>query len=70
MSNDELAGPRFFVLSAIRLVSAALVITGLLIYVGKIAAPKPAGIAFVVFGFLEFVLLPRFLARKWKTPGQ
>lgn len=70
MNNDDLAKQRFFLLSAIRLLSIAIIVVGLLSLSGKIAMPRPAGAAFAVFGLLEFLFLPLFLARKWKTPDK
>ena len=70
MNNDDMAKQRFFLLSAIRLLSVAIIVVGLLSLTGKIDMPRPAGAAFAVFGLLEFLLLPLFLARKWKTPDK
>lgn len=70
MTNDDLARQRFFVLNAIRLMSTAMLIVGLLILAGKIAMPRVAGGVFAALGLLELVLLPLFLARKWKSPGK
>ncbi len=68
MNNEDLAKQRFLMLNMVRLMSTALLIVGLLIVAGKIDMPRPAGAAFAIFGLLELVLLPRFLARKWKSP--
>ena len=62
--------PGFFILTAIRLLSMALILVGLLIVAGKLPIPKPAGYVFTGFGLLELLLLPPFLTRKWKTPSQ
>lgn len=70
MSDEADAKTRLFVLTAVRLASMALIMVGLLIVAGKIDMPKPAGIAFAVFGLLELVLLPAFLIRKWKSPRE
>ena len=70
MTNDDLAKQRFFLLFAIRLLSIAIIVVGLLSLTGKIAMPRPAGAAFAVFGLLEFLFLPLFLARKWKSPDK
>ena len=70
MNNDDLAKQRFLMLSAIRLVSIAMIVVGLLVLSGKIAMPRPAGAVFAVFGLLEFLFLPLILARKWKTPDK
>ncbi len=67
-ANEADAKTRFFILSAVRLASLALIAVGMAIIAGKIDIPKPAGIAFAVFGLLELLLLPPFLARKWKSP--
>ena len=67
--DDSLAMQRFVMLNLVRLSATALTVVGLLIVAGKIDVPKPAGIAFAVFGLLELLLLPPFLARKWKSPG-
>ena len=67
--NDSIAMQRFVMLNLVRLSATALTVVGLLIVAGKIAVPKPAGIAFAVFGLLELLLLPPFLARKWKSQG-
>lgn len=70
MNDDEsLAMQRFVMLNLVRLSATALTVVGLLIVAGKIDVPKPAGVAFAVFGLLELLLLPPFLARKWKSPG-
>ena len=69
MNHEDQAKQRFLILSLIRLSSTALAVVGLLIVAGKIDIPRPAGIAFTIFGLLELFLLPPFLARKWKTPG-
>ncbi|MFO1254511.1 MAG: hypothetical protein U1E37_02450 [Sphingomonadaceae bacterium] len=70
MSDEADAKTRFFILSAVRLASVALIAAGLAIVAGKLPSiPKPAGIIFTIFGLLELLLLPPFLARKWKSPG-
>ena len=45
MNNDDMAKQRFFLLSAIRLLSIAIIVVGLLALSGKIAMPRPAGAA-------------------------
>lgn len=68
MTDESDARTRFFILSAIRLLSVALILAGLLIVAGKLPIPRPAGYGFMLFGLLELLLLPPFLARKWKSP--
>lgn len=69
-SDESDAKLRFFILSAVRFASVALILVGMLIVAGKLDIPKPAGVAFMIFGLLELVLLPQFLARKWRTPKE
>lgn len=69
-ASEADAKTRFFVISAVRLASLALIAVGMAIIAGKIDIPKPAGVAFAIFGLLELVFLPRFLIRKWKTPTE
>ena len=69
MTDDTLAKQRFFVLTAIRLFSLLLTIMGLMVLAGKTAIDPRLGGVLAVVGLLEFVLLPRYLARKWKTPS-
>ena len=69
MNDDEgMVMQRFVMLNLVRLSATALTVVGLLIIAGKIDVPKPAGAAFAIFGLLELLLLPPFLARKWKSP--
>jgi hypothetical protein len=70
MSSEADAKTRFFIISAVRLASLALIAVGLAIIAGKLPIPKPAGIAFAIFGLLELVILPAFLIRKWKSPQE
>jgi len=67
--NESMVMQRFMMLNLVRLSATALTVVGLLILTGKIDVPKPAGAAFAIFGLLELLLLPPFLARKWKSPG-
>ena len=70
MNDDEsMVMQHFMMLNLVRLSATALTVVGLLILTGKIDVPKPAGAAFAIFGLLELLLLPPFLARKWKSPG-
>ena len=68
MPDESQAKQRFFILGLIRLLSAVLTGVGLAIVAGKIDAPRPAGVFLAVFGLLELLRLPLFLARKWRTP--
>ncbi len=68
MSEEEaLARRRFATLSLIRLGGAASLTLGLLAMGGKIVVPQVAGIVLVLLGLAGFLVIPRSLARKWKS---
>ena len=68
MSEEEaLARRRFAALSLVRLGGATCLTMGLLAVGGKIVVPQPVGIGLVLLGLAGFLVIPRSLARKWKS---
>jgi hypothetical protein len=65
--DDNDARTRYFVITATRLLGAAVVVVGLLAVAGRIGIPAPAGYAFIVFGLFDMFWVPLILARKWRT---
>ncbi|MFN3515665.1 MAG: hypothetical protein ACK4YM_00710 [Novosphingobium sp.] len=65
---DKLARQRFFAIALLRLAGAMLAVIGLVTLAGRTTLPPEAGIGFVLIGLADFLLVPRFLARKWKSP--
>jgi len=59
---------RFFMLNAVRLMGVAMVIVGLLILRGAIDLPEVVGWSFVPLGLIDVFVIPKVLARKWRTP--
>lgn len=71
MNDDEaLARKRFMVLSLMRLGGAFFLTVGLLAIAGKIALMREVAYGFVVVGMLDFLFVPWWLAKRWKSPGQ
>ena len=67
MSNDP-AAARFALLAAIRFGGAALAILGAVVIARRLVEPADLiGTALMVIGAFETLLLPRLLARRWKT---
>lgn len=67
--SDTTARNRFFVISFVRLGGAVLMMFGLLIANGRLGTlPREAGIVLVLVGAFEFAILPRLLARRWRSP--
>jgi hypothetical protein len=59
---------RFFIISFVRLMGAALIAFALAVIARRFAdIPVVAGYAFFAFGFFEFAVLPIILSRKWKS---
>lgn len=69
MEHDP-AAPRFAVLSLVRLSGALTVALGLVISAGRLALPPAAGWPLVLGGVALFLLVPRALARRWRTPPE
>lgn len=59
---------RFYVLSALRFTGAALVILGLMTINHVVDLPEAFGWVFIPLGLAEFFVLPKVLARRWRTP--
>ena len=69
-NGNDAAQLRYQILSLIRLMAAAQEVLGVVIIGGKLGLPYVVGAALVLTGVLEFFLIPRLLAARWKTPGQ
>jgi hypothetical protein len=66
---DAQARNRFLLLSLLRIGGAVLVLLGVVIAYGRVAAVPPvAGYVLVAAGFLDLAILPRWLGRRWRTP--
>ena len=70
--SDKMTDParnRFFVISAVRLGGAVLMLLGLVIASGRWEGWSPvAGIVGMVIGTFGFAIAPRLLARRWRSP--
>lgn len=68
---ETLARNRFFVIAALRLGGVAMLVIGLMTVSGRIAAiPPVAGYALVLIGLADFLIVPRLLARRWRSPRE
>ncbi|MGV7122290.1 hypothetical protein [Sphingopyxis sp. 550A] len=73
--DDALAKKRFFALSAMRLMGALFIIAGFLLIRGVWAVAGPPadrwiGVAVVLAGVFDFAVMPRILARRWRSPKE
>jgi len=69
--TEDQASVRFFALSAARFAGVGLVMLGMAIWVGDLLRPGGwplIGIPLFLLGVAEALLVPKFLARRWRTP--
>jgi hypothetical protein len=68
--TEAQAKSRFLMIQLVRLTGVAMVLIGLLIALGKVNVPSPAGFVLIGAGMIETFVLPMLLARGWKTPSE
>lgn len=66
--SDDPARARFFAVQAVRLSGLVLVLLAVAILARKIDLPETAGYVLLVIGALDALIMPRVLARRWRTP--
>lgn len=72
-TDDALAKKRFFALSSMRVMGATFIIAGFILIQGAWAlAGQPTdrwiGVAVVIVGVFDFAVMPKILARRWRSP--
>lgn len=68
MTEHDPAAWRFAVLSLVRLTGALFVAIGLAVSAGRFAVSPVVGWPMVLGGVALFLLVPRTLARRWRSP--
>ena len=63
---DPAAG-RVWTIQLVRLVGLGLVIFGAMIVAGRVDQNPLVGSALMVIGLMDFLIVPRLLARRWKS---
>ncbi|MDE1467043.1 hypothetical protein [Aurantiacibacter sp. D1-12] len=61
------AKQRFILINLMRLTGVAMVLAGLVIANGAFDLPMWVGIILIVFGMIEALIMPTFMARMWST---
>ena len=74
-AEDSLAKKRFFAITMIRIMGALFVMIGfVLIRGGWELAGQPTdrwiGVVFVLVGAFDFAVMPKLLARRWRSPRE
>ncbi|AZI36740.1 hypothetical protein NT2_05_03320 [Caenibius tardaugens NBRC 16725] len=68
MTDDNQARTRFLIIQLMRLGGVALVVFSLLVINHALPFPEIVGWPLLVIGLIEIFLIPRILARMWRTP--
>ena len=67
--EDALARQRYFTMALSRLAATVVVVIGIVIMGRAVAMPsRLAGLAVALVGLAGMVLIPRSMARRWRTP--
>jgi hypothetical protein len=66
--EETTAQYRFLGIALVRVVGAVLLVTGLAIIARGDIGPKALGYFLFIAGLTNFMLVPRYLARRWKSP--
>lgn len=70
--SPDPAMARFMIIQAVRLAGVLLALVGIAILTRRFAVldgvPDFAGYAFLAVGFVDLVVAPQLLARKWRSP--
>ncbi|MBD3734425.1 MAG: hypothetical protein IE934_17145 [Sphingopyxis sp.] len=72
-SDESLAKKRFFAIASMRLMGAIFIIAGFILIRGVwTMAGQPTdrwiGVAVVLVGVFDFAIMPKILARRWRSP--
>lgn len=74
MSAPDPAAARFMIIQIVRLSGVGLVLLGLAIQSGRVAAldgiPAVVGYVFIAVGLIDTFVAPAVLARRWRTPRE
>ncbi len=71
--QDRLARARFAMLGAMRAAGVALMLIGLWIWLGDLVRTggyMPVGLPLFAVGLVESLIVPKILARRWRTPPE
>lgn len=64
----DAARNRWIVIQLVRLFGVACIVGGLAIGSNKLQAPLWLGYVLIVNGMIDMFVIPRLLARKWRSP--
>ena len=74
MTDPDPAAARFAIIQLVRFSGVALVMLGLAIQSGRVAAlsdiPAVVGYAFIAAGLIDVFVAPALLVRRWRTPKE
>ncbi len=71
--EDRIARGRFLALTLVRLGGVVILMLGIAVWQSdlvQVGGAPVLGISLFVMGLTETILLPRYLASRWRTPGE
>jgi len=66
--SDDPAAARFAVIQLVRVTGLILTLFGLAVVFGRTGLPVVAGYVLTVAGLIDFFVITKLLARRWKSP--
>ncbi|WP_375289568.1 hypothetical protein [Qipengyuania sp.] len=70
MADKDPARARYYLMAGHRLVGAVMLILGMAVFAGGLDWGTPVGLVLLFFGFLDFLVVPTMLARRWRSPSE
>ncbi len=68
--DDTKAQYRFLMINLVRVTGAVMLVIGLAVIArGTFGLPKSVGYVLFLVGFIDFLVVPVFLAKRWKSPS-
>ena len=67
-ASEEVARGRWMAINAVRIAGVAMVVIGILGLRGVFEYPSIAAWILIGVGLLDVFVIPRFMARKWRSP--
>lgn len=68
--NQDPAKSRWIAIQLIRLTGVAMAVLGLVVLGGRIDWPPITGYILAAAGLFDAMVVPRLLARRWKSPPE
>ncbi|WP_209346960.1 hypothetical protein [Pontixanthobacter sp. CEM42] len=65
--DENVAKTRFLIISLTRVFGVFALMLGILVVLGKVDWPPIVGYVLLVVGVADFLIIPQFLTKKWRS---